>query len=122
MRTPLACALALVLALLPAGSGAQTAAPAAPAGTVGPATAAHVTERTLPNGLQVVVVMHHEQPAVTRRLLVKAGTASDPREQLGLARQRIRQRLLVPRANDCILLAGADRGRARGVVDEGDFA
>jgi zinc protease len=41
--------------------------------------------QTLPNGLQVVVVMHHEQPAVTMRLLVRAGTASDPREKLGLA-------------------------------------
>ena len=41
--------------------------------------------QTLPNGLQVVVVMHHEQPAVTMRLLVRAGTSSDPREKLGLA-------------------------------------
>ncbi len=41
--------------------------------------------QTLPNGLQVVVVMHHEQPAVTMRLLIRAGTASDPREKLGLA-------------------------------------
>ena len=41
--------------------------------------------QTLPNGLQVVVVMHHEQPAVSMRLLVRAGTSSDPREKLGLA-------------------------------------
>jgi zinc protease len=41
--------------------------------------------QTLPNGLQVVVVMHHEQPAVTMRLLVRAGTSSDPRDRLGLA-------------------------------------
>jgi zinc protease len=41
--------------------------------------------QTLPNGLQVVVVMHHEQPAVTMRLLIRAGTSSDPREKLGLA-------------------------------------
>jgi predicted Zn-dependent peptidase/outer membrane lipoprotein-sorting protein len=41
--------------------------------------------QTLPNGLQVVVVMHHEQPAVTMRLLVRAGTAADPRDKLGLA-------------------------------------
>jgi zinc protease len=41
--------------------------------------------QTLPNGLQVVVVMHHEQPVVTMRLLVRAGTSSDPREKLGLA-------------------------------------
>jgi zinc protease len=42
--------------------------------------------QTLPNGLQVVVVLHHEQPAVTMRLLVRAGAASDPKDKLGLAR------------------------------------
>jgi zinc protease len=41
--------------------------------------------QTLPNGLQVVVVLHHEQPVVTMRLLVRAGTASDPKDKLGLA-------------------------------------
>jgi zinc protease len=41
--------------------------------------------QTLANGLKVVVVLHHEQPAVTMRLLVRAGTSSDPREKLGLA-------------------------------------
>ena len=41
--------------------------------------------QTLPNGLQVVVVMHHEQPVVTMRLLVRAGTSSDTRQKLGLA-------------------------------------
>ena len=41
--------------------------------------------QTLPNGLQVVAVLHHEQPAVTMRLLIRAGTASDPKEKLGLA-------------------------------------
>jgi zinc protease len=41
--------------------------------------------RTLPNGLQVVAVLHHEQPAVSMRLLVRAGSASDPNEKLGMA-------------------------------------
>jgi zinc protease len=41
--------------------------------------------QTLSNGLQVVAVLHHEQPAVTMRLLVRAGTSSDPKEKLGLA-------------------------------------
>ena len=41
--------------------------------------------RTLPNGLQVVAVLHHEQPAVSMRLIVGAGSASDPAEKLGLA-------------------------------------
>ena len=41
--------------------------------------------RDLPNGLRVVVVMHHEQPAVSARLLIRAGTAYDPPEKAGLA-------------------------------------
>jgi zinc protease len=41
--------------------------------------------QTLPNGLQVVAVLHHEQPVVNVRLLVRAGAASDPKEKLGLA-------------------------------------
>ncbi|HVG56517.1 MAG TPA: insulinase family protein [Vicinamibacterales bacterium] len=42
--------------------------------------------RTLPNGLQVVTVLHHEQPVVSMRMLVGTGTASDPKDKLGLAR------------------------------------
>ena len=34
--------------------------------------------RTLPNGMQVIVVLHHEQPAVSMRLLVRAGSVQDP--------------------------------------------
>ncbi len=41
--------------------------------------------RTLPNGLQVVVVSHHEQPSVSLRLLVKAGAANDPTDKPGVA-------------------------------------
>jgi zinc protease len=41
--------------------------------------------QTLPNGLQVVAVLHHEQPAVSMRLLIRSGTASDPTGKLGLA-------------------------------------
>ena len=41
--------------------------------------------RTLDNGLQVVVVMHHEQPAVNLRLVIGAGAASDPEEKHGVA-------------------------------------
>lgn len=42
--------------------------------------------QTLPNGLQVVVVLHHEQPVVSMRLLVRAGSAADPKDKLGTAR------------------------------------
>ncbi len=41
--------------------------------------------RTLPNGLQVVVVLHHEQPVVSIRLLVRAGSSFDPPGRNGLA-------------------------------------
>src|SRR6266513_245059 len=41
--------------------------------------------QTLPNGLQVVAVLHHEQPVVSMRLLVGTGSASDPKGKLGLA-------------------------------------
>ena len=41
--------------------------------------------RTLPNGMQVIVVMHHEQPEVTMRILVRAGAAYDPPGKAGTA-------------------------------------
>ena len=41
--------------------------------------------RTLPNGMQVIVVMHHEQPEVTMRLIVRAGAAYDPPGKSGTA-------------------------------------
>ena len=41
--------------------------------------------RTLPNGMQVIVVMHHEQPEVTMRILVRAGAAYDPPGKSGTA-------------------------------------
>jgi zinc protease len=41
--------------------------------------------KTMPNGLKVVVVSHHEQPAVSIRLIVRAGAAMDPKGKLGLA-------------------------------------
>ena len=41
--------------------------------------------RTLGNGLRVVAVLHHEQPAVSIRLLVGAGSAQDPKGKGGVA-------------------------------------
>ena len=41
--------------------------------------------RTLDNGLRVVYVGHHEQPAVNVRLLLRAGASSDPSDKLGVA-------------------------------------
>jgi zinc protease len=42
--------------------------------------------RTLANGMRVVVVMHHEQPEVSMRLLVRAGAAYDPPGKSGVAK------------------------------------
>ena len=41
--------------------------------------------RTLSNGLQIVAVLQHEQPVVSMRLLVGAGSVHDPADQSGLA-------------------------------------
>ena len=41
--------------------------------------------RTLANGLQVVAVLHHEQPAVTMRILVRAGSVQDLPGKAGVA-------------------------------------
>jgi zinc protease len=41
--------------------------------------------RTLANGMQVIAVLHHEQPAVSMRLLVRAGAAQDPKGKGGVA-------------------------------------
>ena len=41
--------------------------------------------KTLPNGLQVIAVSHHEQPAVSLRLMVRAGGAQDPADRPGVA-------------------------------------
>jgi zinc protease len=41
--------------------------------------------QTLPNGLQVVAVPHHEQPVVSMRMIVRAGGALDPRGKNGMA-------------------------------------
>jgi zinc protease len=41
--------------------------------------------QTLPNGLRVVAVLHHEQPVVSMRMIVGAGSALDPRDKLGMA-------------------------------------
>jgi zinc protease len=41
--------------------------------------------RTLSNGLQVIIVLHHEQPVVSMRLLVRAGSLQDPPGKVGVA-------------------------------------
>ena len=41
--------------------------------------------RTLANGLQVITVLHHEQPVVTMRMLVRAGSVQDLPGKAGVA-------------------------------------
>jgi len=41
--------------------------------------------RTLPNGMQVIIVLHHEQPAVSMRLLERAGSVQDLPGKAGVA-------------------------------------
>ena len=41
--------------------------------------------RKLRNGMQVITVLHHEQPAVSMRLLVRAGSMQDARGKTGTA-------------------------------------
>jgi zinc protease len=41
--------------------------------------------QTLPNGLQVVAVPHHQQPVVSMRMIVRAGGALDPKGKNGMA-------------------------------------
>lgn len=41
--------------------------------------------RMLRSGLQVITVLHHEQPAVSMRLLVRAGSVQDPAGKVGVA-------------------------------------
>ena len=41
--------------------------------------------RSLSNGMRVVAVLHHEQPAVSIRLLIGAGSAQDPKGKAGVA-------------------------------------
>jgi zinc protease len=81
--------MAAVLSGQAAGAGAQTVdwpSEAAPR----PLAAREVKFppyqiRTLANGLQVIAVAHHEQPAVSLRLIIRAGGAQDPADKSGVA-------------------------------------
>ena len=76
--------------------------------------------QTLPNGLQVVAVLHHEQPVVSMRMIVRAGGALDPRGKHGLA--QLMASLLTQGAgarsaselNDAIDFIGGDVGAGAG--------
>ena len=50
-----------------------------------PATAAEITNFTLDNGLQVVVLEDHRAPVVVQTLWYKVGSADEPRGKSGIA-------------------------------------
>jgi zinc protease len=79
-----------VLLLIGSGATAQTAREWPSEGPPRPLPARSVKfppyeVRTLANGMRVVAVLHHEQPAVSVRLLVRAGGAQDPKGKGGVA-------------------------------------
>src|ERR1700730_805543 len=92
-HTPRAvCGLILLIALVSSGSLFAQARPWPSERPPRPLPARDVKFppyqiQTLPNGLQVVAVLHHEQPAVSMRLLIRAGSASDPKGKLGLVHE-----------------------------------
>jgi zinc protease len=90
--TRLGFALVFALASLAASTRAQTTgAPAAPQATPPPPSAPRSvtlpkpSERTLSNGLRVIVIEHHATPLVAAQLLVKNGGEVDPASLSGLA-------------------------------------
>lgn len=85
--TPAAALFALALAF-PTGGAAQPR----PASTTPPALGApkplvlpRMVERTLPNGLRLVIVEQHELPIVDVTLVVRSGSEADPAGKKGLA-------------------------------------
>lgn len=73
--------LAATLIALPLFAQTAPPAPAAPRETKVP----QPVEKTLENGLRVIVVAKHDIPLVAARLMVKAGGAADPADRAGLA-------------------------------------
>ena len=84
--SPLRCAAAIVLTVLPVGLRAQVDRSKPP--TLPPAPALNLPEIqtvTLPNGLTLAVVEMHKVPVVDVQVLVDAGAARDPADLPGLA-------------------------------------
>ena len=68
------------------GTSAARAKAALPAGGPPPRfSLPQIQRRRLTNGLEVMIVEHHELPVVTVNLVVKSGSAGDPADRAGLA-------------------------------------
>ncbi|MEQ1690753.1 MAG: pitrilysin family protein [Gemmatimonas sp.] len=81
----------LIAALVATGAATANAQPK-PASTTPPIlkaptplTLPRISERTLPNGLRLVVVEQHELPVIDATLVVRSGSEADPRGKAGLA-------------------------------------
>src|SRR5688500_14022431 len=69
-----------------AGAAAAARDAALPAGGPPPRfTLPQIQRRQRTNGLEVLIVEHHELPVVTLNLVVKSGSAADPADRAGLA-------------------------------------
>src|SRR5262249_7207307 len=79
--------LFLILSLLPAASPAQKAQPAAspPAKPAQPVYEIPIVSKTLPNGMEVIVLPDHSVPLVTVELAVRNGSFTEPPELNGLS-------------------------------------
>src|SRR5205823_1527004 len=83
-------ALILMTSLLPgalaqaAPDGAQAAAPP-PIGPTHPLRLPPIVQKQLANGLKLVILEDHRQPAVWLRLVVGGGSLQDPNNRVGLA-------------------------------------
>ena len=86
-RAVAACLLALLLASPAFAQGARGWPREGPPRPLPPRefTFPPYEVRELANGMRVLIVLHHEQPAVTMRLLVGAGAAQDPAKKSGTA-------------------------------------
>jgi zinc protease len=79
---------AAALTLLPGGTVArgQEPNPALPSlAAPKPLTLPDIVERTLPNGMKLVLLEDHKQPALWMSLALPAGSIRDPKEKVGLA-------------------------------------
>ncbi len=89
IKRPLAVATALLAAGFSLAAtdtdavfGADTLPPLAPAK---PVNLPPIVERTLPNGLRIVLLEDHLQPSLSVRLAIPAGSVRDERAKVGLA-------------------------------------
>ncbi len=68
--------------------GAQTETGGVKPPPLGPPPRLHlppIVQKTLPNGLRILLLEDHTQPALWLRLAVPAGTIRDPKDRVGLA-------------------------------------